>query len=93
MDIEHPGQQRMLKLIKQNYQQPGIKEDVKKYVQGCIKCQQNKVQYQKKAGELHLLDIPQGPWQEISIDIVGPLPKFNGKNAIIVIVDRFTKMI
>ena len=93
MDIEHPGQQRMLKLIKQNYQQPGIKEDVKKYVQGCIKCQQNKVQYQKKAGELHLLDIPQGPWQEISIDIVGPLPKLNGKNAIIVIVDRFTKMI
>jgi len=51
------------------------------------------VQHQKKAGELHLLEIPQGPWQEISINIIGPLPKSNGKDAIIVIVDRFTKIV
>ena len=83
----------MLELIKQNYWWPGIKEDIKKYIQGYIKCQQNKVQHQKKARELHPLEIPQGPWQEISIDIVRPLPKLNGKDAIVVIVDRFTKMI
>ena len=28
-----------------------------------------------------------GPWQEISIDIIGPLPKSNGMDAIVVIVD------
>jgi len=39
------------------------------------------------------LEIPQGSWQEISIDIIGPLPKSNGMDAIVVIVDRFTKMI
>jgi len=39
------------------------------------------------------LEIPQGLWQEISIDIIGPLPKSNGMNAIVVIVNRFTKMI
>ena len=44
-------------------------------------------------GELHPLDIPQRPWQEISIDVIGPLPKSNGMDAIMVIVDRFTKMI
>jgi len=44
-------------------------------------------------GELHPLKISQGPWQEISIDIIGPLPKSNRKDAIMVIVDRFTKMI
>jgi len=44
-------------------------------------------------GELHLLDIPQGLWQEISIDIIGPLPKSNRMDAIVVIVDRFTKII
>jgi len=44
-------------------------------------------------GELHLLEISQGPWQEISIDIIGPLPKLNRKDAIIVIMDRFIKMI
>ena len=51
------------------------------------KCQQNKVQHQKKAGELHPLEIPQGLWQEISIDIIGLLPKSNGMDAIVIIVD------
>ena len=32
-------------------------------------------------------------WQDISIDIVGPLPKSNEKNTIMVIINRFTKMI
>ena len=42
---------------------------------------------------MYPLDILQGPWQEISIDIIGPLPKSNGIDAIVVIVDRFTKII
>jgi len=92
-DIEHPGQHRMLELLKRTYWWPGLKEDVKRYVQGCFKCQQNKVQHQRKAGELHPLEISQGLWQEISIDIIRPLPKSNGMDAIVVIVDWFTKMI
>jgi len=80
-------------LIKRNYWWPEIKNDVQKYIQRCFKCQQNKVQHMKKAGELHPLKIPEGPWKEISIDIIGPLPKSNKKNTIIVIVDQFTKMI
>jgi len=93
VDIGHPGQHKMLELLKRTYWWPELKEDVKRYVQGCFKCQQNKVQHQRKAGELHPLEIPQEPWQEISIDIIGPLPKSNGMDAIVVIVDRFTKMI
>ena len=92
-DVGHPGQHRMQELIKRTYWWPGLKEDIKKYVQGCVKCQQNKVQHQRKAGELHLLEIPEGPWQDISIDMIGPLPKSNKMDAILVIVDRFTKMI
>ena len=92
-DVGHPGQHRMLELLKRTYWWPGLKEDVKKYVQGYFKCQQNKVQHQRKAGKLHLLEIPQGPWQEISIDIIGPLPKSNGMDTILVVVNRFTKMI
>ena len=44
-NIGHPGQHRMLELLKRTYWWPGLKEDVKKYVQGCFKCQQNKVQH------------------------------------------------
>ena len=57
-DIGHPGQHRMMELLKRNYWWPGLKEDVKRYVQGCFKCQQNKVLHQRKASELHLLEIP-----------------------------------
>ena len=92
-NVRHPGQHRIQELIKRTYWWPRLKEDIKKYVQGCVKCQQNKVQHQRKAEELHVLEIPKRPWQDISIDMIGPLPKSNGMDAIMVIVDRFTKMI
>ena len=87
MDVSHLGQQRIIELVKRNYWWPGPKENIKKYVQCCIKCQQNKVQHQQKPRELYLLEIPQGPWQEISIDIIRPLPRSNEMDAIVVIVD------
>ena len=93
IDIGHPGQHQMMELVKRTYWWPGLKEDIKNYVQGYLKCQQNKIQHQKRAGELHPLEISQGPWQEISIDIIGLLPSLNGMNAIVVIMDQFTKMI
>jgi len=65
-----------MELVKRDYWWPGIKGDIKKYVQGCFKCQQNKVQHQSKYGELHPLE-----------------SESNRKNTIVVIVDRFMKMI
>ena len=32
VDVGHPGQQRMLELLKRNYWWPDLKEDVKKYI-------------------------------------------------------------
>ena len=93
VDVGHPGQHRILEMLKRTYWWPGLKEDIKKYIQGCFKCQQNKVQHQRKTGELHPLEIPQGPWQEISIDIIRPLSRSNGMDAIVVIINRFIKMI
>ena len=93
VDIEHPRQQQMVELIKRNYWWPKIKNNIKKYIQECFKCQQNKVQYMKKAEKLHPLKTPEGLWQEISINIIGPLLKSNKKDTIVVIVNQFTKMV
>ena len=57
VDVDHPRQQRMMKLLKWNYWWPELKQDVKKYIQEYFKCQQNKIQHQKKYGELHPLNI------------------------------------
>ena len=43
VDVGHLGQQRMIELVKRNYWWPELKQDIKKYIQGCFKCQQNKV--------------------------------------------------
>ena len=51
----------MLKQIKKNYWWSGIKNYIKKYIQRCMKCQQNKVQHMKKAEKLPPLEIPEGP--------------------------------
>jgi len=67
-------------------------EDVKRYVIGCEKYQANKPNRQPKRNNLHSNKIPKGPWEVISIDLVGLLPELSGHNRILVIVDRFSKM-
>jgi len=41
----------------------------------------------KRAGELYPLETLEGLKQEISIDIIEPLPRSNNKDAIVVIVN------
>jgi hypothetical protein len=38
-------------------------------------------------------EVPEGPWQTIGIDLIGPLPVSKGKDAILNIVDHYTKQI
>jgi hypothetical protein len=67
--------------------------DDKKYVKGCDPCQRNKVSHQAKANPLRPHDTPTAPWQDISVDLIGPIPESKGYNAILAVIDRFSKMI
>jgi len=78
----------MMELIKRNYWWSRIYNDIQKYVQGYQECQQNKVQHIKKATPLYLLFMPKTLWEEISINIIGPLPRLEDKNAILVIISE-----
>ena len=89
----HPGQYRTHELITRNYWWPCIMRDVQKYVKGCETCQRTKSRRTPLAGPLHPHDIPTRPWEVISLDLIGPLPESAGQNAILVVVDRFSKMI
>jgi hypothetical protein len=57
----------------------------------CVVCQQNKVETIKTPGLLQPLSIPSQRWEEVSMDFITGLPKFEGKSVIMVIVDRLTK--
>jgi transposase InsO family protein len=89
----HPGRYKTQELITRDYWWPRITQDVIKYVEGCESCQRTKVHRNKPHNPLHPHEIPTEPWEHISIDIIGPLPMSNGYDAILVIVDRFSKMI
>jgi hypothetical protein len=66
-------------------------KDIEKYVGGCDTCQ--KVKQKQKHNPLHPNKISDAPLEIISIDIISPLPESQGKDAILTIVDMFSKMI
>jgi hypothetical protein len=92
-DVGHPGIHQLLELVKGTFWWLMIKTDVKQYVKGCKQCQKNKSIRKREHVPLNPLPILENPWQEISIDMIGPLLKSEDQDAIIVIVDRFSKMI
>lgn len=57
----------------------------------CHICQQAKHELVHPTGLLQPLSIPQGAWQDLSIDFIEGLPMFEGINVILVSVDKFTK--
>ncbi len=70
-----------------------MKKDVEAYIKGSETYQQTKSSTQAKAAPLHLNAIPEGPWMHISVDMVTGLPDSHVHNAILMIVDRFSKAI
>src|ERR1700730_11034328 len=87
----HPGARKMKSALLKSYWWVDMVKDVDCYVSGCETCQQVKPDCTKRAAPLHPHPVPDGPWSVISWDIVGPFPLSHGHNAILVIVDKFTK--
>ena len=92
----HQGRWKTLELISRNYWWPGMSIDVKKYVQGCDTCQRNKPTRQPKFGLLQPNEVPAGPWEIWTIDIIIHLPESpdlqgETRTAIVVVVDRYSK--
>ena len=57
----------------------------------CNTCQTVKPDQQAKAAPLHPNEIPEGPWQVVSIDMMSLLPESKGFDTILVVVDWFMK--
>lgn len=64
-------------------------------IQACVRdgsvCQRNKQDQAAYPGLLQPLPIPGRIWEDISMDFVEGLPKSNGKQVIMVVVDRLSK--
>ena len=67
-----------------------MKKDADSYIQQCSVCQQAKHSLSHPTGLLQPLPIPEGVWQDISMDFIEGLPKSEGYSVILVVVDRLT---
>ena len=87
----HPGYEKMLDLLQHNYYWSGMATTVKEYVARCNTCQRFKGSNAAPAGLLHPLDTPSLPWEHISADFITDLPLSHGFDAILTVVDWFSK--
>jgi len=67
--------------------------EVKRYVEECDTCQRNKNRTEQPAGKLMPNSIPDKAWTHISADFITKLPLAQGYDSILVVVDRFMKMV
>jgi len=87
----HSGISATYKRIKALFAWPSLKQSVQRYVQQCHICQQAKVEHTKVPGLLEPLPVPSQAWEVISLDFVEGLPTSDMYNAILVVVDKFSK--
>ncbi|MBW0480623.1 hypothetical protein O181_020338 [Austropuccinia psidii MF-1] len=89
----NPGQEKTLKLVKWDFHWSTMTQFIKDYVSSCQQCSRNKNINHKKFGLLKPLPIPNDPWICLSMDLINQLPLSNSFDSILVIVDRFSKMV
>ena len=89
----HGEQQKTLELVTQNFWQPGVTKEVKRYVEGYDACQRNKNCTEPPVGKLMPNSIPEKPQTHISADFITKLSLAQGYDSILVVVDRLTKMV
>jgi len=88
----HGGRWKMVELVTRNYWWLGVTRDVGKYVEGYDLCQRMKNRTEEPAGKLKLSEVPQKMWIHLMVDFITKLPVVAGKDVILVVCNRLSKM-
>ena len=59
-----------------------MNKDMQYFVRQCVTCQACKYDHNAYTGLLQLIPIPEGVWEDISMDFIESLPKWCGKEVI-----------
>lgn len=88
----HMGRARTYESLSREYYWPGMLDYVERWVQNCHSCKRTTASREAKQGVLRPLPIPERAWRDVSMDFITHLPESQGHDAILVVVDRLTKM-
>lgn len=90
----HLGFQKTWQKLQSFYYWPKMQQDVGRYVRSCDACKASKAPNTKMMPTMGKLKPARVPWELISIDFVGPLPRSKeGNTVLLVIVDWVTKYV
>ena len=86
----HPGRDQTYENVVKWHWWPGMRDWIAQYVKGCGPCQQNKILTHRTKIPLYRINIPSEaqPFQVIAMDLITQLPKCDGFDAILTIVDH-----
>ena len=90
---DHVGMCKTLELVDRQFHWRGLRSDTIQYVKTCLMCQIMKSDSRAKAGLLKPLEIPSRKWVHVTTDLVTDLSESNGFTAIVVFIDKLTKMV
>ena len=69
----------------------GMKLRIQQYVVVCVVCQQHKYLSMSPMGLFQPLSIPEQIWEDVTMDFIKGLPKSEGMDTILVVVDQLSK--
>lgn len=88
----HFGAAKTYESLKRYFYWPKMKQSVEDYVTSCDLCQKNKTRTQRLLRDPKLPDIPLEPWEVVSVDFCGPLPRTkNGHDLVLACTCILTK--
>lgn len=92
--VAHFGFYKTLKKIQERYYWPGMTVDVKRFCRGCEVCRTSKYPNTARVPPIGRPKVASMPWQMISVDYMGPLPRSkHGNTVLLVITDHFSKFV
>ena len=88
--LSHPGIRATQRLVTSRYVWPGVNTDVRNWARSCLQCQRSKVQ-RHTVTPLSTFTTPDARFDQVHLDLVGPLPPSNGYTYLLTCIDRFTR--
>jgi len=89
---EHREKWKMTKLVTRNYWWLEVIRDIGKYVEECDMCQRMKNRMEVPVGKVKLSEVPEKLWTYLIVDFITKLLVVAGKDAILVVCNRLSKI-